>query len=182
MDITGAELIIRYLETHSQTRPEPARVAVIPGGVTLRPLQQMLMSSRLERASASEAEVLFFDYATNIHRVLPLLAQAYTDRRPLVVIASQVRRNLIGTEACRPSDVRRTLDAVTTSWFHVGAAMELLELLPQAFRLAHRGWRGPVLLEIPEDVLTEVIEGAWIPQSPVSTRMRAPAFAQECLA
>lgn len=186
MNITGAELIIRFLETRSQTRHDAERVAVIPGGTPLRPLQQALMTSRLERSPLQEADVIFFDYATSIRRMAPVLAQAHTDRQPLVVIASQVRRNLIGTDACQPAEVRRTLDAVTTHSFHVGAAMELLELLPQAFRLAHSGWRGPVLLEIPEDVLTEVMEGAWIPQSPSSSRTRSQpqsqSFMQECYA
>ncbi len=96
-------------------------------------------------------------------------------------IAILMRRSLIGTDICQPAQTRRRLDALSKSWFHVGAAMELLELLPEVFRLAQNGRRGPVLLEIPEDVLTERIQGAWIPQVRPSVRaMRTTPVSMLC--
>ena len=132
MNITGAELIIRFLESRSS------------GG--------------------DSADVLFFDFRNGLADASRILGPAQTQRRAVVCIAVQVHRSLIGTETHQPAATRHVLDAMTKSWFHIGAAMELLELLPEAFRLAQSTERGPVLLEIPEDVLAEVIEGAWIPQ------------------
>lgn len=134
MNITGAELIIRFLESRS---------SIGDGAV---------------------AGVQFFDFRNGLADARRILKTAQTQQRAVVCIAVQVRRNLIGTEAHQPAETRRVLDAATKSWFHIGAAMELLELLPEAFRLACTPQRGPVLLEIPEDVLMEQIQGAWIPQ------------------
>ena len=186
MDITGAELIIRFLEQPSLSERAAAKdvanaVAVIPGGSALRVLAHALEDSALKRAPATDAGVLFFDFRTDLAQAADVLADARTQRRPLVCIAGQVRRGLMGTDACQP-EARRILSMLTKSWFHIGAAMELLELLPAAFRIARRGPRGPVLLEIPEDVLGEVLQGAWIPRiEPRAPRPRinrtSPLFA-----
>ena len=170
MDITGAELIIRFLESRSLTARATA-VAVIRGGSALHVVERALEESTLKRAVAADAGVLFFDFGADLAQTADVLADARTQRRPLVCIAGQVRRSLMGTDACQPA-ARCTLSALTKSWFHIGAAMELLELLPAAFRIAARGRRGPVLLEVPEDVLTEIMQGAWIPRS--ETRARGP--------
>jgi acetolactate synthase-1/2/3 large subunit len=169
MNLTGAELIIRFLESRSCAKRDADTVAVIAGGDALRPLQRALADSTLQCVRKAEADVLFFDYGSGLSKAADVLASAKVHRRPLVCIAVQVRRSLIGSEVCRPADTRRVIDPLTKTWFHVGAAMELLQLLPEACRVAASGRRGPVLLEIPADVLTETVAGAWIPQ----TRARA---------
>jgi acetolactate synthase-1/2/3 large subunit len=47
--------------------------------------------------------------------------------------------------------------------YHVGAAAELINVLPEAFALAQSGRAGPVVLEIPADVESELLEGAFVP-------------------
>lgn len=164
MNITGAELIIRFFETLAH-QPRPANaVACLSGGSALWPLERALIESTLRRGKVADSGILLFDYHNSLSAAAPVLAQAKAQRRPVVGITSQVRRPLIGTPGHQPADTRRALDPLSKSWFHIGAAMELLELLPEALRLAHSVRRGPVLLEIPEDVLTETIQGAWIPQ------------------
>ena len=165
MDITGAELIIRFLENRSRGRRDADVVGFIPGGAAMRPLEHALADSALRMTRELGAGILFFDFAPGLAKAEAALAGAKAQRRPMVCIAVQVRRSLIGTDACLPANTRRVLDPLTKRWFHVGAAMELLELLPEVFRLAESGRRGPVLLEIPEDVLTEVMLGAWIPRA-----------------
>jgi acetolactate synthase-1/2/3 large subunit len=135
MNITGAELINRFLESRST------------GG------------------GSADADVHFLDLRKGFAEASRVLDLAKQQQQAAVYIATQVRRYLIGTDACQPERVRALLGPLTQAWFHIGTAVELLELLPEAFRLADDSPRGPVLLEIPEDVLAEVIEGAWIPQA-----------------
>jgi acetolactate synthase-1/2/3 large subunit len=173
MDITGAQLIIRFLES---AKDSTNMVAVIPGGSALASLERALGKSA--RKPAADAEVLFFDFAASVTQASAAIASARVRRQGLVCIAVQVRRGLMGTEACQPA-ARGALQAITKSWFHVGAAMELLELLPAAFRIANSGRRGPVLLEIPKDVLDEVMQGAWIPRA--EPRAPAPRVARSAM-
>jgi acetolactate synthase-1/2/3 large subunit len=173
MDITGAELIIRFFETRTRGHGGAGPVAVMPGGASLWPLERALAASSLPRAQEHAARVVLADLSNGSAHLAGLLMSAKVQRRAMLIVAVQVRRSLIGTEACQPVQTRRVLDASTKSWFHVGAAMELLELLPQALWLASSGRRGPVLLEIPQDVLTEQIQGAWIPQPRLPARIAA---------
>ncbi|HZP11178.1 MAG TPA: hypothetical protein VFB36_02020 [Nevskiaceae bacterium] len=127
MDLTGAELIHRFLDAR-------------------RPAAQALLLDL--RAPGPEA--------------LRRLAAARKLRVPLVAFARQVPRRSLGGDLAHWRDRRTFLDTSCRPWFHVGAATELLQLLPSAYALAERS-RGPVLLEIPEDVFAERIYGAWIP-------------------
>lgn len=162
MNITGAELIIRFLQNRPKMR---GSYAVATADASLRTLQLELEAAELVAARADEAAVLFVDLRKGWDDVaLTTVAQAKSQRRAVLCIAVQVRRNLIGSDACRPAQIHRLFESLTKAWFHVGAAMELLELLPQALHLAGTARRGPVLLEIPEDVLLEVMQSAWIPR------------------
>ena len=63
-----------------------------------------------------------------------------------------------------PEPTTRTPE-IEARFLHLrGQALESVELLPQAFRIAESGTPGPVVLDIPEDVQAECIEGAWVPQ------------------
>ena len=164
MNLTGAELIFRYLEDHSH-----AGVAVVGGGPALEPLELALEQSSLRCSEPGAADVLLFDYRCGLASAAGLLAGAKAQRKALLCIAVQVQRSLIGSGAFQPAQTRRMLDPLTKQWFHVGAANELVELLPQAWQLARSGRRGPVLLEVPQDVLPELVQGIWMPP-PVSAR------------
>jgi hypothetical protein len=160
MDTTGAELIARYL--HRRLRTRPGGVAVIAGAASLAPLQQARAASGLALAAPGAADVLAFDLDAGLRGADGLFAAARAAHRPLLGLAVQAPRRLIGSPACPLDATRRTLATLTRHTFHVGAAMELLELLPRAAALADAR-RAPVLLEIPQDVLGERVLGAWVP-------------------
>jgi len=170
MNFTGAELIIRFLERRARQARGNDAVAVVAGGSALKPLKDELVDSDLRRVPVQEADSLLFGYRAGLLDVAPVLAQARLQRRPLLAIAVQVRRSLIGSAGHQPQDTRRALDPLCKHWFHVNAAAELVQLLPEACSLADGGRPGPVLLEVPEDVLTELVQGAWIPQPPAAPR------------
>lgn len=166
MNFTGAELIIRFLERRARPARGRGAVAIVAGGSALKPLKDELVDSELRRVPAAAADSLLFGYRAGLLDAAPVLAEACLRQRPLLAIAVQVRRSLIGSAGHQPEDTRRALDPLCKQWFHVNAAAELVQLLPEACSLADGGRPGPVLLEVPEDVLTELVQGAWIPQPP----------------
>lgn len=162
MDLTGAEFITRYFASRSSA----SGIAVLGNRPALRPLRQALCKARLAEAPAVAATALIFDYGTALASAAPVLAAAKAERRAVVGIAVLPPRQLIGTAACQPAELERRLQPLGKQRQHVNAAAELVQLLPAAYALALTARRGPVLLEVPEDVLEEMILGAWIPALP----------------
>jgi len=185
MNITGAELITRFLQQRSE---DP--VAGIPGGTVL-PLYHALGTSSLPQVlarheqgagfvaqgwgritgRAGTAVVTSGPGATN---VVTALADAKADSVPMVVFSGQVPRALVGTDAFQEVNTRSIVRSITKASFQVHGAEELLELLPEAYRIAESGRPGPVLLDIPKDVQTEMISGAWIPRFHAAERAPDP--------
>ena len=65
---------------------------------------------------------------------------------------------MIGTDAFQEVDTYGLTIPITKHNFLVYSAEELLEIIPQAFRLAASGRPGPVLVDIPKDVQAQIIE------------------------
>ncbi|MEU5550736.1 acetolactate synthase large subunit [Micromonospora sp. NPDC047793] len=98
--------------------------------------------------------------ATNL--VTPI-ADAYMDSVPLVAITGQVARPSIGTDAFQEADIQGITLPVTKHNFLVQNATEIPRVLAEAFHLASTGRPGPVLVDIPKDVLQAPTTFAWPP-------------------
>ena len=88
--------------------------------------------------------------ATNL--VTPL-ADAHMDSVPIVAITGQVPSAAIGTDAFQEADIRGITMPVTKHNFLVTDAAEIPQRIAEAFHLAATGRPGPVLVDIPKDVL-----------------------------
>ena len=88
--------------------------------------------------------------ATNL--VTPL-ADAHMDSVPMVAITGQVPSHAIGTDAFQEADIRGITMPVTKHNFLVTDAAEIPQRIAEAFHLASTGRPGPVLVDIPKDVL-----------------------------
>jgi acetolactate synthase I/II/III large subunit len=88
--------------------------------------------------------------ATNI--VTPL-CDAYLDSVPLVVITGQVPLSAIGTDAFQECDTTGITMAVTKHNFLVTSAEEIPQVIHEAFHIATTGRPGPVLVDIPKDIV-----------------------------
>lgn len=84
------------------------------------------------------------------------LATANFDSVPLVVITGQVARNMIGNDAFQEADIVGISRSVTKHNYLVTDRSDLGRIVREAFYLARSGRPGPVLVDIPKDVLTEV--------------------------
>ena len=174
MKLTGAELIIRYLEQQGVET-----LAGIPGGTVL-PIYRALADSSLNHILARHEQGAGF-IAQGIARVtrragvclatsgpgmtnlVTAIADAKCDSVPMVCLTGQVPRALIGTDAFQEMPTTRIVDAITKASFDVRSAADLVDLLPEAFRIAESGRPGPVLIDIPKDVQNEVVQLSRLP-------------------
>ncbi len=83
------------------------------------------------------------------------LANAMLDSVPLVAITGQISRSLIGTDAFQEVDCINITMPVTKHNELIFDPKNLVSALEKAFYLAGTGRKGPVLLDIPVDVLEE---------------------------
>ncbi|BBH64452.1 acetolactate synthase [Actinoplanes sp. OR16] len=98
--------------------------------------------------------------ATNL--VTPI-ADAYMDSVPIVAITGQVGRSFIGTDAFQEADIQGITLPITKHNFLVQTPEELPRILAEAFHLAATGRPGPVLVDIPKDVLQAQTTFQWPP-------------------
>nr|MDT0663038.1 acetolactate synthase large subunit [Micromonospora sp. DSM 115978] len=98
--------------------------------------------------------------ATNL--VTPI-ADAYMDSVPMVAITGQVPRPAIGTDAFQEADIQGITLPITKHNFLVQNAEEIPRVLAEAFHLAATGRPGPVLVDIPKDVLQAQTTFTWPP-------------------
>ncbi len=98
--------------------------------------------------------------ATNL--VTPI-ADAYMDSVPIVAITGQVPRPAIGTDAFQEADIQGITLPITKHNFLVQTPEEIPQILAEAFHLAATGRPGPVLVDIPKDVLQAQTTFAWPP-------------------
>ncbi|MGH9543429.1 MAG: biosynthetic-type acetolactate synthase large subunit [Terriglobales bacterium] len=106
--------------------------------------------------------------ATNL---LTGLADAKMDSVPLLCITGQVRTSLLGTDAFQETDVFGATLPLTKWSRLVRSTEEIPEVVAMALRLARSGRPGPVLIDIPVDLLKGTAP-AGLPLAPPST---APA-------
>src|ERR1044071_4640396 len=88
--------------------------------------------------------------ATNI--VTPL-CDAYMDSIPIVVITGQVPSTAIGTDAFQECDTIGITRSVTKHNELVTSAADIPMAIRQAFYIATSGRPGPVLVDIPKDIV-----------------------------
>jgi acetolactate synthase-1/2/3 large subunit len=98
--------------------------------------------------------------ATNL--VTPI-ADAYMDSVPIVAITGQVPSAAIGTDAFQEADICGITLPITKHNFLVKDAAEIPRTIQEAFHLALTGRPGPVLVDLPKDVLQAETRFSWPP-------------------
>ncbi|MBV9834092.1 MAG: thiamine pyrophosphate-binding protein, partial [Alphaproteobacteria bacterium] len=83
---------------------------------------------------------------------------AFQDSTPMVILVGQVAREQEEREAFQEIDYRRMFGPLTKWSAQIEDARRIPELVSQAFHRAVSGRPGPVLLALPEDMLTDEVE------------------------
>ncbi len=93
------------------------------------------------------------------------LGTSFMDSTPIVAITGQVTRPAIGKDAFQETDVTGVTIPVTKHNYLVMNASDIPRVMKEAFHIARSARPGPVLVDIPRDVLQEIGEYSGYPQS-----------------
>jgi len=98
--------------------------------------------------------------ATNL--VTPI-ADAYMDSVAMVAITGQVPSAAIGTDAFQEADICGITLPITKHNYLVQDADDIPRIMAEAFHIAATGRPGPVLVDLPKDVLQAATNFTWPP-------------------
>jgi acetolactate synthase-1/2/3 large subunit len=97
---------------------------------------------------------------------------AFQDSTPMIMFIGQVARDMLDREAFQEIDYRRMFGSVAKWAGEIDNASRVGEYVNRAFATAQNGRRGPVVLALPEDMLTEEADADPLPPAPLA--MAAP--------
>lgn len=100
---------------------------------------------------------------------------AFQDSTPLILFIGQVGRDFADREAFQEIDYRRMFGQMAKWVAQIDSVERIPEYIARAFQTATAGRPGPVVLALPEDMLTEVAAVADVPPE-VATKARAMAW------
>jgi acetolactate synthase I/II/III large subunit len=86
------------------------------------------------------------------------IASAYMDSTPIVVLTGQVPTALIGNDAFQEVDIVGITRPCTKHNYLVTQIDDLARILKEAFHIARSGRPGPVLVDLPKDILKEATD------------------------
>ncbi len=100
------------------------------------------------------------------------LATAFMDSIPVVAITGQVDTALLGRDAFQETDIVGVTMPVTKHNFKIKDPKQLVPAVREAFAIARAGRPGPVLIDVPRNVL--LAEVNYTPEEPKKKTYRKP--------
>ncbi|MBB5852132.1 acetolactate synthase-1/2/3 large subunit [Amycolatopsis umgeniensis] len=182
MRVTGAQSLVRSLEAVG------AEVVFgIPGGTILPAYDPLLDSTKVRHVlvrheqgaghaatgyaqATGKVGVCMATSGPGATNLVTPLADANMDSVPVVAITGQQSRALIGTDAFQEADICGITMPITKHNFLVTDPADIPRTIAEAFHLASTGRPGPVLVDIPKDVLQEMTSFSW------PTELRLPGY------
>ncbi|WP_170013043.1 thiamine pyrophosphate-binding protein [Starkeya sp. ORNL1] len=89
---------------------------------------------------------------------------AQQDSTPMLLFVGQIGRSMRGREAFQEVDYRAVFGTLAKWAVEIDEAARIPEIIARAFRVATQGRPGPVVIALPEDMLSEL---AHVPDAPV---------------
>ncbi|MDD1720360.1 MAG: biosynthetic-type acetolactate synthase large subunit [Methanoregulaceae archaeon] len=184
---SGAKILIEGLR-----REGVETIFGYPGGVVLpiydelydSPLRHILV--RHEQAAAHAADgyarasgrvgVCLATSGPGACNLVTGIATAYMDSIPIVAITGQVPTSLLGNDAFQESDITGITMPVTKHNYLVKRTEDLDRVVHEAFYIANTGRRGPVLIDVPKDVVVREIESETPVQGEITLRGYQPTY------
>ena len=164
MDINGGQALVKTFECEGVDV-----VFGLPGGAILPVYDPIIDSSvrhilvRHEQGAGHMAEgyahatgrpgVAMITSGPGATNIVTALCDAYMDSVPMVCITGQVPYAAIGTDAFQECDTTGITMSVTKHNFLVTEAQDIPRIVHEAFHIATTGRPGPVLVDIPKDIV-----------------------------
>jgi acetolactate synthase-1/2/3 large subunit len=185
MKLTGAETIVKCLEEQG--------VEVMfgfPGGVIIDLFDELEKSSitnvlvRHEQAAVHAADaygrvkgevgVALVTSGPGATNTVTGIASAYMDSIPIVVLTGQVPTALIGNDAFQEVDIIGITRPCTKHNYLVKDVKDLAVTIREAFYIARTGRPGPVLIDLPKDVV--ISKTNFVEPEPVKIQTYRPTY------
>ena len=186
MKITGAQAFIKCLEEQG--------VEVVfgfPGGAVIDIYDELLRNDHIthvlvrhEQAAVHAADaygrvkgdvgVALVTSGPGATNTVTGIASAYCDSIPMVVFTGQVPTMLIGNDAFQEVDIVGITRPVTKHNYLVKDPNDLVPIIREAFHIARSGRPGPVLVDLPKDVVAARIN--FPEQAPIRMRTYRPTY------
>ncbi|HET8588290.1 MAG TPA: acetolactate synthase large subunit [Nakamurella sp.] len=174
--LSGAQAVVRTLEELGTDV-----VFGIPGGAVLPLYDPLLDSDRVRHVlvrheqgaghaatgyaqATGRVGVCIATSGPGATNLVTPIADAHMDSVPVVAITGQVGRSLLGTDGFQEADICGITMPVTKHNFLVTDPAEIGPTIAAAFHLASTGRPGPVLVDIPKDVLQADTTLRWPPE------------------
>ena len=187
--MSGAEIFLRALEA------EDARVVFgHPGGAVIHVYDEMARVKpnfkhvlvRHEQGGTHAAEgyakatgevgTVLVTSGPGATNTVTGIADAFMDSVPIVVFTGQVPLPLIGNDAFQETDTLGVTRSITKHNYLVRAPEDIPRIVHEAYHLARTGRPGPVVVDLPKDVLMS--KGAFTYDDAI--RMRGYSVPHEC--
>lgn len=102
------------------------------------------------------------------------IATAYMDSIPMVVLAGQVASSLIGNDAFQETDIVGCTRPIIKHSFSCRSLADIPDAISKAFYIASTGRPGPVVVELPKDILVPQNKGPFSIETDIKIRSYNP--------
>jgi len=102
------------------------------------------------------------------------IATAYMDSIPMVVLAGQVPTGLIGDDAFQETDIIGCSRPIVKHSFNCRSLSDIPDTIAKAFYIARTGRPGPVVVELPKDILIPDVKAPFEINTDVKMRSYNP--------
>ena len=165
--MTGAEIFVRSLVAEGVEvvfgYPGGATIGIYDALVDLSDIKHVLV--RHEQGATHAAEgyakatgkpgVVLVTSGPGATNTVTGIADAFMDSIPIVVFTGQVPLPLIGNDAFQEADIVGITRPITKHSYLVRDVKELARTVKEAFYIASTGRPGPVLVDLPKDVMAQ---------------------------
>lgn len=108
--------------------------------------------------SSGKVGVCFLTSGPGATNAITGIATAYMDSSPLVCFSGQVPTALLGKDSFQEIDITGVTLSVTKHNFLIREAEDLTKTIKKAFEIANSGRKGPVLIDIPKDLMLAEVD------------------------
>ncbi len=181
MKLTGSQIFLKCLE-----REGVKHIFGFPGGVVLDIYDELTRAPflkhflvRHEQGAAHAADgyarasgqvgVCLVTSGPGATNTVSGIASAYMDSIPIVVFTGQVPTPLIGNDAFQEVDIVGITRPCTKHNYLVKDVDDLARVIQEAFHIARTGRPGPVLVDLPKDV----VQAKTTPKFPDKVRIKS---------
>ena len=170
MKMTGAEIFVRALEDLGVDI-----VFGYPGGAVLNIYDALFQNTKVRHLlvrheqggvhmadgyarASGKTGVCLVTSGPGATNTVTGIATAYMDSIPIVVFTGQVPTLMIGNDAFQEADIVGITRPCTKHNYLIKQTNDMARIIKEAFYIASTGRPGPVLVDIPKDVLTGTAE------------------------